>query len=211
MKTYFVKTPGFVPRLYPDYRWKMPGNEKVLYLTFDDGPHPEITPWVLKMLNQFNAKATFFCVGDNIRKFPGTFKQILSEDHLAANHTFHHLNGWKTPSNTYLENIEKAALYIGKLQGDHPKYFRPPYGKIKKEQARRLIRKGYQILMWDVLSADFDTSISSEKCLQNVVKYSQNGSIIVFHDSEKAFERLQYALPKALEYFTKKGYQFKTL
>ncbi len=236
MKPYPAKTPKLIQALFSDYTWCIPVDKKSdlqaggeIYLTFDDGPHPEITPWVLKMLVNYNAKATFFCVGENIIKHPEIYKQILQQKHSIGNHTFNHLNGWKTNNNTYFDNIDKTEEIIKKKkrekrkekrEGESPttnkqqatiKLFRPPYGKIKSSQSKFLIKNGFKIIMWDVLSGDFDQSISKEKCLQNVIEHVQKGSIIVFHDSEKAFKNLEFVLPKTLEYFSKKGYVFNAL
>ncbi len=231
MKAYFTKTPKLIQKNFSKYLWNMSSNKKEIYLTFDDGPHPEITPWVLKILANYNAKATFFCVGENMVKYPKIFSQILEQKHSTGNHTFNHLNGWKTNNVTYINNIEQTEeifrekkrkvrseksellsnLPSTKNQKLKTNLFRPPYGKIKPSQAKTLLSKGYQIIMWDVLSADFDTNISKEKCLQNVLKNTQNGSIIVFHDSEKAFKNLEYVLPKVLAYFSEKGFVFSGL
>ena len=208
MRLYFIKTPRILKRLFTKYTWSFFSDRKEIFLTFDDGPIPEVTEFVLDQLQQFNAKATFFCIGDNIRKHPAIFDRIIAEGHSVGNHTFNHLNGWKNSNTTYFENINKCENL---LTHQRTKLFRPPYGKIKRTQAKKLITKGYKIIMWDVLSADFDKTISKEKCLQNVLKNTQNGSIVVFHDSIKASEKLYYALPKMLQEFSKKGYEFKTI
>lgn len=200
---YFVKTPWWLKRIYPSYRWSIDTKEKLVYLTFDDGPHPEATPFVLDELKKYNAKATFFCIGENVEAHPDIYKRIIGEGHRTGNHTQDHLNGWKTDTDTYLANISKAAKRIDS------NLFRPPYGRIKVRQAKRL--KDYQIIMWDVLSGDFDESLSKEKCLANVISRSGPGSIIVFHDSEKAFTCLKYALPASMEFFSKNGYSFKEI
>jgi peptidoglycan/xylan/chitin deacetylase (PgdA/CDA1 family) len=181
--------------------------EKVMYLTFDDGPHATVTPFVLQQLQQYNAKATFFCIGKNVVEQPTIYQQILNDGHSIGNHTHNHLNGWKTNDASYLKNIELAAQHI------QSNLFRPPYGRIKKSQAKQLMLRNanMKIVMWDVLSGDFDTQLSPQKCLDNVLKNVTQGSIVVFHDSEKAFERLQYALPKTLEHFSNLGYTFKAL
>lgn len=200
---YFVKTPWWLKRWYGAYEWSLPSREKILYLTFDDGPHPVATPFVLDALQRYHAKATFFCIGKNVQTHPELFKRITSEGHRVGNHTQHHLNGWKTPVSEYLADTATAASVIpGNL-------FRPPYGRIKKEQAKAL--KDYRIIMWDVLSGDFDTRISGEKCAHHVIWNARPGSIIVFHDSEKAFPRLEYALPAVLAYFSMQGYTFRHL
>jgi len=165
------------------------------------------------LLKKHNAAATFFCVGDNLLKYPKIFKEIIQQNHSIGNHTFDHLNGWNSSNKDYLNSILKAEEVIHNSKFiNHKSYlFRPPYGKIKSSQAKLLIKEGYEIIMWDVLSADFDQMISKEKCLQNVIKNTKSGSIIVFHDSEKSFKNLEYVLPKVLEYFSKKGFAFKAL
>lgn len=201
-----VKTPKFIKGIFPDYVWSMPLlNKKTIYITFDDGPNPEITPWVLKTLNSYNAKATFFCIGDNVRKFPDTFKDTITAGHAIGNHTFNHLKGWKTATDLYVENVEKAAGLIPS------KLLRPPYGKIKNKQAKLLMQQGYRIIMWSIISFDWDKNIKKEDCLKKVIKHAKDGHIIVFHDSYKAAKNMQYVLPKILEYFSKKGYEFKSL
>ena len=199
--------------IYPSLMWNFSREEKAIYLTFDDGPHPEITPWVLKLLKEYNAKATFFCVGENIEKYPETFKQILAEGHSVGNHTYNHLNGWKTSTSAYLENIDKAESAIIKyaLVKIKNKLFRPPYGKPRLSQLKKLKKLNYQVVMWEVLSGDFDQKINSEECYSNVIENSKNGSIIVFHDSEKAINHLRYTLPKVLEYYKSKGYAFRKI
>jgi peptidoglycan/xylan/chitin deacetylase (PgdA/CDA1 family) len=207
MKPYFIKTPNLVKFLFRNWVWSFSKKEKVLYLTFDDGPTPEITVWTLKQLKKFQAKATFFCIGKNIAQHQKIYQKIIEQGHSIGNHTNNHLNGFKTAANAYIHNIEKAEL----LLQNNTKIFRPPYGKIYPSQAKKLRKKGYKIIMWDVLSADFDTKISKEKCLENVLKHSKNGSIIVFHDSIKARDNLYFTLPKVLEYFTAKGFVFKSI
>jgi len=235
MKQYFVKTPKIIKNLFPDFIWQVATNKKEIYLTFDDGPIPKITPWVLDTLEKYKAKATFFCVGENITKHPEIFKQIIDRKHAIGNHTFNHLQGWKTDNSEYLNNINKTEDVIRNLAFKNKRkerreerkpynhipttnsqqltinLFRPPYGKIKISQSKELRKKGYQIIMWDVLSGDFDKKTSKEKCLENIIKSSKEGSIIVFHDSKKAFKNLEYALPKVLKYFSEKGFIFKAL
>lgn len=199
--------------IYPSLMWNFSRQEKDLYLTFDDGPHPTITPWVLELLAQYKAKATFFCVGDNIYKFPEIFKQIISEGHSIGNHTYHHLNGWKTSTASYLADVALANEAVTKqtaLQADK-KLFRPPYGKASISQLKKLKRLNYKIVMWETISGDFDQSISSKQCFKNVVENCTSGSIVVFHDSEKAKKHLKYTLPKVLEYYNYKGYTFKKI
>lgn len=208
MPVFPAKTPNFIQRLFPNYIWKKASLSKIIYLTFDDGPTPVITQWTLDTLKQYNAKATFFCIGDNIKKHPDIFKSVINNGHTIGNHTFNHLKGWCTKTKQYIENTEKAQQLINP---ENNNLFRPPFGKIKRNQAKQLINKGYKIVMWSVLSYDWESGITPEKCLKNVIKHSTSGSIIVFHDSVKASKNMQYALPKVLEYYSKKGYQFKSL
>lgn len=204
---YFVKNPSFFKLIYPSLTWEIKTTEKVLYLTFDDGPIPQVTPFVLDCLKKYDAKATFFCIGDNVRKYPEIYKRVLDEGHQVGNHTFNHLNGWKTKTVEYLKNVDDCALLTG------ARLFRPPYGRISGSQIRAF-RKKYpssKIIMWNVLSGDFDLSINDEQCYRNVITNSKSGSIVVFHDSLKAMPRLEKALPRALEYWTKKGLRFGTI
>lgn len=203
-KMYLVKTPFFIQNLFPNFTWRIPTVEKVLYLTFDDGPIPELTPWVLEQLKLYNAKATFFCVGDNIGKYPEVFQQVIDADHTIGNHTFNHLNGWATDNIPYFHNVRRGANQSNSL------LFRPPYGRLKPKQAQ-FLQRHYQIVMWDVLSGDFDQKISSVQCLNNVVNNANEGSIVVFHDNLKAEEHLKFVLPRVLEYFARQGYTFKAL
>ena len=203
MKTYLVKTPKFVHRLFPKRVWAFPNSKNSVYLTFDDGPIPEVTPWVLEVLKKYKAKATFFCIGDNINKHANVFQQIIEEGHSIGNHTYHHLNGWKTKTGDYINNCEKCEDSLNRVQDDKVKInnlFRPPFGKLTLKQSKTLQKKGFHIIMWDVLSADFDTKISNKKCLENVIKNIQPGSIVVFHDSLKSYEKLRYVLPKVLDF-----------
>jgi peptidoglycan/xylan/chitin deacetylase (PgdA/CDA1 family) len=204
---YLVKSPFLLKWYYPSLIWNKTRKEKVIYLTFDDGPIPDVTPFVLKTLKDFNAKATFFCIGDNIIKHHDVFEQIKKEGHRIGNHTFNHLKGWKTEDQVYLENFKKCQELTG------TNLFRPPYGRIKKSQISgiRSVNPEMKIIMWDVLSGDFDIKLSPEKCYKNVINNTRNGSIIVFHDSLKAFDRLEYALPRFLQYFTDKGFSFLAL
>lgn len=208
MKAYFIKTPIFIKFILNRWVWSFSKKEKNLYLTFDDGPTADITEWTLNELNKYNAKATFFCIGKNIEEHPELFQNISTQGHTIGNHTNNHLNGSKTPWKDYLLNFEKAEKHFDNI---NTKLFRPPYGKLKISQAKKIRKKGYKIIMWDVLSADFDITISKEKCLKNVIKNTQNGSIIVFHDSLKASEKLKYVLPKILEYYTAEGFSFKSI
>ena len=203
---YLVKTPFLLRWLYPDLVWKKP-SATTIYITFDDGPIPEVTPFVLNALADYDAKATFFCIGDNVRKYPEIYQEVIKAGHSIGNHTFNHLNGWNTDDEKYLENIGECAEYV---KSD---LFRPPYGKIKKSQIRKLKTRhpDIKVIMWDVLSGDFDQNLSSENCLENVLRTTAPGSIIVFHDSLKAFDRMKYVLPKALDYWSDKGFVFKNL
>lgn len=188
------------------YVWDVPVADKTVFLTFDDGPVPEVTEWVLAQLKAYDAKATFFCIGNNVKQNPEIYTKIIALGHRVGNHTYNHVNGWKTDTVNYVENIKKCASEIG-IAPEKPLLFRPPYGKIKREQTRVLRNSGYRIVMWDVLSADFDQSITPEKCLQNVLENITSGSIIIFHDSVKAYKNLRYALPKTLEYLKINGYK----
>jgi len=202
---YLITSPWWLRKIYaPGLTWHMPVKDKELFLTFDDGPHPTITPFVLNLLKQYNAKATFFCIGKNVKLYPEVYRQVIDEGHKIGNHTHNHLNGWKTADGDYLKNIMLARETIDS------NLFRPPYGCVTRFQAQQL-KKLFKIVMWDVLSGDFDTSIEGSKCYNNVVGNVRAGSIIVFHDSDKAFPRLKYALPKVLQYFTKEGYEMKTI
>lgn len=201
---YLVKTPHLIQSLFPNFTWKIPSTEKVLYLTFDDGPIPSVTPWVIEQLEQYNAKATFFCVGDNVKKHPEIFQQLVSNGHAIGSHTQNHLNGWITDNIPYFHNVRHAANLTNSV------LFRPPYGRLRPKQAQ-FLQRHYRIVMWDVLSGDFDPRISPEQCLANVINNANAGSIIVFHDSLKAEDKLNYVLPKVLEHFTKEGYVFDKL
>jgi peptidoglycan-N-acetylglucosamine deacetylase len=201
---YLVHTPQYVQALFPGLVWKMATDRRSIYLTFDDGPIPEVTPWVLQTLEAYNAKATFFCVGDNVRKYPEIFDQVVDGNHAVGNHTHNHVSGWCTENISYFNNIRHCARMV------HSALFRPPYGKIKPSQAQ-FLQRHYSIIMWDVLSGDFDKNINPEQCLHNVINYAEAGSIVVFHDSLKARTNLEYALPRVLDYFTSLGYSFDAL
>lgn len=201
---YLVKTPRWIAKwIYPAYIWGMPAGQKKIYLSFDDGPHPAATSFVLDTLKQYQAKASFFCIGKNVAAHPELYKRILVEGHAVGNHTQNHLNGWKTGDAAYLQNIAEASQYIDS------KLFRPPYGRITRFQAKQVQeRLGLRVVMWSVLSGDFDTGLDPRQCSKNVQKNAGDGSIIVFHDSEKAMPRMTYALPGVLAYFTERGYVF---
>ncbi|GIV31870.1 MAG: polysaccharide deacetylase [Saprospiraceae bacterium] len=201
---YLVKTPRLVQSLLPAYTWSIDTRDHVLFLTFDDGPVPQVTSWVLEQLRQFDAKATFFCVGENIERHPELFQKILDDGHAVGNHTYSHLDAWKSENLTYLLNIRRCARLVSS------KLFRPPYGKLLPHQARTLLRH-YEVVMWDVLSGDFDRQLTPQNCLDNVIRHARQGSIIVFHDSTKAWDRLNYALPRVLEHFSRLGYKFRSL
>lgn len=191
---YLVRSSIVLKRLYPSTLiWDIPTDMKpTVYITFDDGPHPVATPFALQQLAAYNAHATFFCIGKNVVEHPDIYTTILTQGHSVGNHTHNHLNGWKVSTKEYMANIRLAETHI------QTRLFRPPYGRIRRAQAKRLQEHGYRIFMWDVLSADFDTDITPEKCWENVALNLRPGSILVFHDSAKAFDRMSYALPRTL-------------
>jgi peptidoglycan/xylan/chitin deacetylase (PgdA/CDA1 family) len=203
---YWHRNPSWFKYIWPGYVWRKPTRERVLFLTFDDGPIPEVTEWVLAVLAKYGALATFFCVGDNIRKHPEVFAQVLAGGHAVGNHTFHHLNGWRTEYGPYIENAALCQQYLG----GPPRLFRPPHGRMTRRQADTL-RHDYQLVMWDVLSGDFDQRLSPSACLRNTINATHSGSIIIFHDSLKARPNLEYALPRFVQYFAQKGYSFRKL
>lgn len=204
---YLVKTPFWLRSLYPSFVWRKLNDLNKIYITFDDGPIPIVTPFVIKTLKLYQAPATFFCIGDNIRKYPQIFQELRDEGHSIGNHTFNHLKGWATEDTKYVENVKQCNELV---QSD---LFRPPYGRVKRTQVKALkkVYPGLNVIMWDVLSGDFDLKLSPEACLKNVIKATRPGAIIVFHDSLKAFERLEYVLPRALAYWKEKGYIFEKL
>lgn len=214
MRLYPIKTPELVQRMYPDFLWRFSSSKKEIYLTFDDGPTSEVTKFVLDQLKQFNAKATFFCIGKNIENHPDLFEFIVSEGHSIGNHTHNHLKGWRTLRKVYVENVIQAEKVIQRFNLSNNKalkLFRPPYGKIRKMQTKDLQKEGFKIVMWDVLSADWDPNVSKERCLRNVTENTSSGSIIVFHDSLKAEKKLRYVLPRVLAHFSEKGFEFKRI
>ncbi len=208
-----VKTPIVAKRMFPNYIWDIPSTNKTIYLTFDDGPTPEITNWTLEVLKQYNAKATFFCIGKNIKNHPDIFQNILKDGHAIGNHTNNHVKGWRTSTKDYLANIDEAEGVMSDhiKVNNNSKLFRPPYGQISPKQGKALMQLNYKIVMWNVLSFDWDKTISNETCLENVIENTSDGSIVVFHDSVKASNNMMYALPKMLEHFSKKGYTFKSI
>jgi len=208
------RTPSFLPWVLPDLVWRMPVHENVIFLTFDDGPVPGPTEFVLATLTNFDARATFFCIGDNVRKYPEVFTQIREGGHSIGNHTFNHLKGWNYSTQDYLNNIELCERQINltikqPVAGNKP-LFRPPYGRITRNQIRSL-KDDYRIIMWDVLTQDYSQSVSPERCFKGSLKATRPGSIVVFHDSLKAEPNLTYALPRYLEYFSKQGFVFSAL
>ncbi|MFZ4105335.1 polysaccharide deacetylase family protein [Flavobacterium sp.] len=206
MKLRWIKTHWTIKKLFSNYVWDIPNNENKVYLTFDDGPTPEITQWTLNQLKKYNAKATFFCIGNNIQKYPELLMEVIKEEHSIGNHTYNHLKGWKTNTQEYIENTKLFDKEYSKLTNESCKLFRPPYGKIKPSQSKILRKMGYKIIMWDVLSVDFDATITPEQCLENVLKNIIPGSIIVFHDSVKAYSNLEYVLPRTLDFLKQKGF-----
>lgn len=207
---YFITTPWWLRRLFPGCLWDVRTKEKVIYLTFDDGPHPDITPFVLDELAKYNAKATFFCIGNNVKRFPEVYRQVQQQGHIVGNHTMHHINGWKSSDSVYLADVTEAAEYIKTA------YFRPPYGRIKRSQIKKLSNGNATLLplktiMWSVLAGDWDSTVTPQKCFERVKKNIYPGCIVVFHDSAKAYERMSYVLPKLLKYFTEEGYSFRAL
>ena len=207
---YFHKTPYLVKVLFPEFWWSRKTDDQVIYLTFDDGPIPAVTEWVLEILQRYGAKATFFCVGDNVKKHPEVYRQVLAQGHVTGNHTFNHLNGWKTNPSQYLENIRSCNESLALESGQSPLLFRPPYGRLTSQQSR-LVRQQYQVVMWDVLTGDFDQRLSPAHCLIKAIRYTRKGSIVIFHDSLKAEKNLKYVLPRYLEHFSCLHYRFESL
>ena len=211
MSLFLPKYPSVLKLLYPK-RISRIKDKNAIYLTFDDGPIPDVTPWVLDLLEEYSAKATFFCIGENVEKHPEIFRSILEKEHAVGNHTFNHLNGWKTGKAPYIENTQKTQqVFTANKFFPEIKFFRPPYGKIMNAQASDLVKKSYKLVMWDVISGDYDHSISAEKCYRNVINNAIDGSTIVFHDSEKAFKNLREVLPRVMRYYAEKGFTFKSL
>lgn len=184
--------------------WQIPNDKKEVYLTFDDGPHPAITPWVMEQLEFYSASATFFCVGDNVRKYPETYSQILINQHSVGNHTMHHIKGWNTDTENYINNINECAEYV---KSD---LLRPPYGRIKPSQVKRL-KSRFKIIMWSLLSCDFDRKLNTIEALEGLKRKTKSGSIVVFHDSEKAEKNLKVMLPLYLQFLNENGFTCKAL
>lgn len=202
---WYQSVPDWFAKLFPGLTWSLPGHSgKDVYLTFDDGPHPEISKWVLDTLDQFQMKATFFLVGDNVNKYPETYNLILSKGHRCGNHTMHHLKGWNTATESYIHDVEACRLHVDS------DLFRPPYGRMTKGQ-RKYLSTRYKIIMWSLLSCDFNKKLNSEKALKGLIKKTINGSVVVFHDSVKAEKNLKYILPRYLEFLKSEGFICKTL
>jgi peptidoglycan/xylan/chitin deacetylase (PgdA/CDA1 family) len=201
----FYHTPLIIQKLFPRLIWRMPGNEKCIYLTFDDGPSENITEWIAGLLKEYNAKGSFFCVGANLDKFPHKRQALIETGHTVANHTYNHLNAWKTPVNDYMANAAKCeAITCNKM-------FRPPYGLLKFAHMKALLKQDYKVIMWDVLTYDFDQTLQPEAAFKKVLKYTRPGSIILLHDNIKAEKNLKYLLPRILEHYSKLGFTFQAL
>jgi peptidoglycan/xylan/chitin deacetylase (PgdA/CDA1 family) len=196
---WYQSIPAWFQKFFPRFIWHIPSPEKTVYLTFDDGPHPEITPWVLEELEKNEVKATFFCVGDNVRKFPETFRMLKLKGHRIGNHTMHHLKGWNTDTESYIENVEACDAFVDS------DLFRPPYGRIKRSQAKLLLPR-FKIVMWSLLALDFEKNLDNKKALEGLMKKTRTGDIIVFHDSAKAEKNLRFLLPQYLQFLKEKGF-----
>jgi peptidoglycan-N-acetylglucosamine deacetylase len=203
----FFRTPRLLPILYPKLEWRIPTTEKILYLTFDDGPVPGPTEFVLETLHKASVKATFFCIGDNIKRNTTIYQKVLQGGHAIGNHTFNHLKGWETTTENYVNNVEQCEEQMGDMRGT--KLFRPPYGRISRKQIQALAN--YRIIMWDVLTCDYRKTLSAERCLQGSINATRPGSIVVFHDSVKAERNMQFALPRYIEHFKANGFRFGLL
>lgn len=208
----FFKTPALVRYLLPQYTWRQPVHEKIIYLTFDDGPIPDVTEFVLQQLAEYRAKATFFCVGENIYRYPEIARQVADQGHRLANHTYNHLRGWETKTEAYVQNIALCQNQLDLVQpvSQALKLFRPPHGRIRKDQFNK-IKFHYQVIMWDVLTYDFDCTLSPKDCLHHSIKQTVAGSVVVLHDSVKARRNMEYVLPRFLHHFTNLGYRFESL
>lgn len=204
MSYYYKKTPFFLRWIYSDAIWRINNIEKVLYLTFDDGPTEGVTNFVLEELEKYNARVTFFCVGYNAERNLELLSEIRNKGHVVGNHSYSHYNGFRTKRKEYVEDVERGEALV------NSNLFRPPYGKMKWKQYKTL-KNNYTIVMWDVMAGDFDESIDADVCFANVVENAKEGSIVVFHDTEKAFPRLKIALPRVLKYYSDLGYKFEVL
>lgn len=203
---YLIKTPRVIQKLFPNFHWRAASDSQdpKIYLTFDDGPIPQLTPWVLEQLKQYDAKATFFCVGNNVRRYPDVLRQVIAAGHTVGNHTTHHLDGWKTDNVPYFHDVRHCAVQL------KTNLFRPPYGRLKPSQAQ-FLQRHYEIVMWDVLSGDFDPELTADDCFDNVVDNARPGSIVVLHDSLKAEHNVREILPRLLAYYAERGYVFAPL
>ncbi|MFY0651909.1 MAG: polysaccharide deacetylase family protein [Cyclobacteriaceae bacterium] len=211
MSYYFHRTPGWLQKIYPSLTWKVSDSEKTIYLTFDDGPIPDVTSFVLSELDKYHAKATFFCVGENIQKHPDEFNKVLEKGHSVGNHTYNHLTGWKTTETHYVENVKLCQKEIERhLGAQDEKLFRPPHGKITRSQIRE-VSKDYEIIMWTYLTGDFDIFLEPEECREKAISRVEPDHIVVFHDSVKSYANLRVTLPAFLRHFNEKGYQFNKL
>lgn len=201
---YIIKTPKLIRKIFPNYLWNKSRKKPFVYFTFDDGPIPEVTPWVLDTLREYNMHGTFFCVGDNVRKHSDIYNRLIEEGHSVGNHSYSHKSGWSTDAEKYLDDVQLCGSFV------QSNLYRPPYGRLRPQQAEAL-RDEYQIVMWDVLSGDFDQNISAEQCYQNVIQNLKPGSIIVFHDNVKSFKTLKEVLPRVIEYCIVQGLTSKAL
>ena len=208
MKQLLHKTPIWLKKLYPDFVWQVETKEKKLFLTFDDGPIPEVTEFVLDTLKKFNAKATFFCVGENLTKHPSIARQIVDHGQVIGNHTYNHLRGWQTSTANYIDNVEKGETELLKFHNSR-RLFRPPYGRIKRSQAAEL--QGYKIVMWNRLAWDFDKNLNTERAIKHLNDDAPRGSIFVFHDNIKSFQKMKVILPEVLRHYSNLGFEFDVL
>lgn len=201
--------PSWLPKLFKNYTWKINTTEPIIYLTFDDGPDPKPTRFVLDTLLQYHAKATFFCVGENIQKHRKIAQEIINQGHVLANHTMNHLKGWQTSHDDYVKNTNKCQETLEEYSTSS--LFRPPYGRITKRQTKSLKEAGYEIIMWDLISYDYDDKININQALKQLIRNSKPGSIVVFHDSSKALKQLKIMLPKYMHALNNQGFSFKSI
>ena len=208
---FFFKTPKLFEFIYPEAIWHGPRNKKHVYLTFDDGPVPDVTEYVLDLLSEYRIKATFFCVGENVIKYPEIFKRILREGHGVGNHTFNHLNGWQVDEKEYMNNIQLCLDAFRKMGYKNDVHlFRPPYGKIRKRTFAK-IKEDYKIIMWDVLSYDFSRKVNEQKCLEKSLRFTKKGSIIIFHDSNKTFDKIKLVISQYIKSLKDRNYEFRRI